>query len=198
MTLNELCSLFDEYEIVDTQIQVDREYYSSSEFIYSDGEVISNINNEGYIHITAAHRANYIMFIGINKRIYICIYKYTSKTEYKEISCKLDKLKKSIGETIENYEDIKKEIEESKHKHEDGFNELININEFTCQECNSNEKMVFTRSKTNPDALETKCNKCKTEYTFVPSKYYRISSKKIIYFKSDKSSRQININENKK
>lgn len=198
MTLDNLCSLFDEYEVVDTQIQIDSEYYSSSEVIYSDGEIISGINGEGYIHIKEVHNANYIMFVTIGKKLYICLYKYIPEVKYKEIIGKLNILKKSIGEIAENCEHIEKEMEEDRNRDKNEFDDLININEFKCQECDSNEKMIFSRSKTNPDALETKCNKCKTEYTFVPSKYYRMSSKKIIYFKSDLSSRQIDINENKK
>ena len=53
--------------------------------------------------------------------------------------------------------------------------------------------MVFTRSKSNPDVLEANCDKCQTEYTFVPSKYYKLASKRIVYFKSEKSSRLVEI-----
>ena len=185
MTLVDLCGLFDQYEIVDTQINIDRDFYSISEKIYTDGdELKTNVTQEAYIHITSVHNANYLMFIDRDHNIYICIYKYIPTTKYKEIVEQLHILR-SLSSTFNEYDSGECNICVN--------DDVIDINEFKCTECHSEEKLKYYRSKTNPEALQAKCDNCKTEYTFVPSKYYKLSSKRIVYFKSEKSSRLIDI-----
>lgn len=187
MNLTDLCSLCGQYEIVDTKSQLDKDYYSYSNIIYSDGHVKSHINSEGYIHITNVENADYIMFIGIDYSIYLGIYHRTPDTKYKEIIDNLNKLKKISSEILESKVDNDKDTLQN--------TDLVDINTFTCIQCGSNKPMKFTRNRNNnPDALHCKCDNCKSEYTLVPSKFYRISSKKIVYFKSDES-RNIQINE---
>lgn len=188
MTLTELCSLFDRYEIVETQTQIDRRYYATTETAYSDGKIESTVGNDAYIHINSVHNATYLMFVDIEHKIYLCVYKYIPNSKYKVIRQQLQILKNIINKlnNIDEYNDI-----DALDNHID--DDVIDINTFTCTECDSEERLVFNRSKTNPEAITTKCKTCKTEYVFVPSKYYKLSSKKITYFKSEKSSRQISI-----
>lgn len=192
MNLANLCRLFDQCEIVDTQIQIDKDYFATIENIYSDGNFKTNVTREGFIHITSVKDANYIMYIDRQYHICACIYKYTLETSYKEIIDRLNGLRDVLDKVKGSDDD---EITNSINNHID--DDVIDINLFICTECDCKEKMEFTRSKTNPDALISVCNMCKTEYTFVPSKYYKLSSKKNIYFKSEKSSRQIKISEPK-
>jgi hypothetical protein len=190
MTLTNLCSLFDQYEIVDTEISLDREYYASSEIIYSDGHIESNINSEGYIHITKVIDANYIMFLDQNEACFLCIYKYTPETKYKDVIDSMNKMKRLSAKISKEDDDIEQDIKSANNIIMD---DLVDINEFTCTECKSKDKMKFTRSKKDSDILTCKCQHCSTEYSFAPSKYYRLASKKVVFFKSDKSSRQIYI-----
>ena len=83
--LSNLCKTFDKYEIVEAQIEIDREYYSTTNNIYSDGEVKSNIDRNGFIHITSVHNASYIFFIDLDNKIYLCIYKYIQESKFIEI-----------------------------------------------------------------------------------------------------------------
>jgi hypothetical protein len=195
MTLENLCRLFDQYEIVDNQLQIDKDYFSAMENIYTDGESKTNISGEGYIHIAAVKKATYIIYADRKYNICLCIYKYTPETKYKQIIDRLNVLRDIIKDlntfTISDREEPIKNIN-------DEDLDLIDINTFTCIECNSKDKLSFNRSKDNPDVLETKCETCKTEYTFVPSKFYKLASKRTIYFKSEDTSRQINIKEPKK
>jgi DNA-directed RNA polymerase subunit M/transcription elongation factor TFIIS len=193
VTINNVCSLFDQFEIVDVQAGLNREYYASSEIVYSDGEVESNINSEGYIHITYVHNATYIIFIDRDDNCFLCIYKYASETKYKEIIDNMNRLKKLSGKIDDKEAKIQEDIDNISKTITD---DLIDINEFKCTECKSTDKMNFTRSTKESDVLMCKCNHCKTEYTFTPSKYYRLASKKIVYFKSNKSSRNISVSEN--
>lgn len=195
MTINELCSHFDKHEIVNTQLEIDRDYYAAMSAIYSDGEVNSHINREGHIHITSVHNASYIIFVDREYDTCLCVYKYIP-----EIMCKY------IIENLHTLQCIINKSDEYLANHTEPVNivndyindDVIDINIFTCVECGSKEKMAFFRSNTNPEALETKCNNCKAEYVFVPSKYYKMSSKRVIYFKSEESSRQIEIAEHSK
>ena len=189
MKFKQLEKYFDLFEVVDNHLDLDREFFSVSENLFSDCEIKSNVNREGYIHITSIQNATYIMLIDTEHNLYCCVFKYIPTTKFKEIIRNAGVLKR----IIENDYKINKD-----HL-EDGINvedDLVDINEFTCTECDCEDALIFTRSDTNLDALTSKCNKCHTEYTFVPSKYYRLSSKKVVFFKSEKSSRNINI-ENK-
>ena len=191
MTLVDLCSLFDKHEIVNTQEEIDREYFATLDTIFTDGEYKTNVDSDAYIHITSVKNATYLIFVDIKYKIYICVYKYIADTKYKHIIQRLQILKNTIAK-LGVFLD---------HNTEDAIDDyidddVIDINSFTCIECGSKDKMKFNRSKTNPEAIETKCSTCKAEFTFVPSKYYKLSSKRVIYFKSEKSSRQIEIKEN--
>jgi hypothetical protein len=190
MTINELCTHFDKHEIVNTQLEIDRDYYAVMDAIYSDGEIKSHITREGYIHITSVHDASYIIFVDRDYEICLCVYKYIP-----DIMCKyiMENLHAVQCVMNKSNDDPVCDAETSVNIY-DG---VIDINTFTCTECNSEDKMIFTRSKTNTEALESRCPHCKTEYTFVPSKYYKLSSKRVIYFKSEESSRQIEIAEPK-
>lgn len=190
MNLTELCSLFDRYEIVDTQAQIDREYYATLEDIYTDGDYKTNVTRDAYIHITSVQNASYLIFVDLESKIYLCIYKYVPETKYKLIKQKLRFLKTVLKEMNINNDYKDDKIEIIKECIDD---DVIDINIFTCTECNCEDKLIFYRSKTNPEALCTTCNNCKTEYTFVPSKYYKLSSKRVIYYKSEKSSRLVEI-----
>lgn len=188
MTLTDLCSNFDQYEIVEHQMQIDRSFYSISDIIYTDGELEKNINKTGYIHIRSVKNANYLMFIDMQHKLYLCIYQYIPKTKYKAILRGMHSLREVLTDHTSTAQvNINHHIED----------DVIDINLFKCTECNSENKLVFTRSKTNPEALETICKDCRTEYVFVPSKYYKLSSKKVIYFKSKESSRIVSIEDNK-
>lgn len=183
-TLEQLCGLFDKYEIVDTQMKIDREYYSSSDVIHTDGDIKTSVNYDGYITIESVVNATYLMFMDLEQKIYLCVYKYVPKTQYKHIKQELQILKNKIGVDDNIVSDININ------------DDVVDINTFRCVECDFNDKLIFKRSKSNPEALECKCKMCKTEYTFVPSKYYKLSSKRVIYFKSEESSRQIVITAN--
>ena len=206
-TLDDLCNLFDKYEVFDEVIQIDRSFYASTDAIYTDGKYKSNINKDGYIHITSIQNASYVIFIDIEHNTYLCIYKYIPQTKYKLIKQKLQFLKNKIKElhqhdqyiidhdhtAITNETTPTNIIEDDEIYDLNVDDDVIDINTFTCSECDSTDKFIFNRSKTNPDALETRCSKCKTEYVFMPSKYYKLESKRVIYFKSEVSSRQIDI-----
>lgn len=192
MTLNEVCACFDQYEIVDTQIEIDREYYAAMQITYSDGEVKSHITREGYIHITSVYNASYIIFVNREYETCLCVYKYIP-----DIMCKYIIENLHALQAVMNKSNINTYNENVIIDNDHILNDVIDINTFTCTECDSKEKMIFTRSKTNIEALESKCKYCKTEYVFVPSKYYKLSSKRVIYFKSEESSRQIEIAEPK-
>lgn len=190
MTLEKLCSKFDRAEVVNTQMQLDRVYYASTDTIYSDGNIKTSIRDDGYIRIDSVQDANFVIFVDLENKIYLCIYNYTPENKYKLILQKLRLLKNIINEL--NGTDLSENmVTETINNHID--NDVIDINIFTCTECGSEEKLEYNRSKTNPEALEAKCTKCQTEYTFVPSKYYKLSSKRIIYFKSQESSRDITV-----
>ena len=191
MNIIDLCELFDKYEIVKTQIEIDRSYYATVETIYSDGDVAYNITSNGYIHINSVQNASYLMFIDIEYKKYLCIYKYIPESMYKPIIQKLQILNETISKI--NVFDECDDTHSVDNNDQVINNDVIDINTFKCTECDYENKLIYTRSKTNPEALETKCDKCKTEYIFVPSKYYKLSSKKIIYFKSEDSSRQIDV-----
>lgn len=192
MNINELCVLFDRYEIVESKLDIDKEYYTIIDSIYTDGSVKTDINKDGYIHILSVHNASYLIFIDTEHKIYLRIYKHIDTAKFKYIKQKLQILKNKLAEFVkDNKIDIVVNIDNSINNHID--NDVIDINTFTCTECNNTNNMIFTRSKTNPEAIETRCDNCKTEYVFVPSKYYKLSSKKTIYFKSETSSRQIEI-----
>jgi hypothetical protein len=193
MTLENLCHLFDQYEIVDKQFQIDKDYFSAIENIYTDGKVKTNISAEGYIHINSVKDATYIIYADRKYNICLCIYKYIFETKYKEIIDKLNVIRDLVKD-MNSFTIIDKDDPTSINVDDD----VIDINTFLCIECDSKENLIFNRSKTNPDILETKCNVCKTEYTFTPSKYYKLASKRTIYFKSEKSSRQIEIKTSKK
>ena len=187
MTIYDLCSHFDRSEIVDTQLEIDRDHYASIDTIFTDGEYKTSIGDNGYLKISNVCNANYIMFIDLENKIYLCIYKYISVSKFKPILQRLQMLKNTINKlngspcNNDNVDIIDNLIDD----------DVIDINTFCCIECDSYSEFTFTRSKTNPDILQAKCDKCKTEYTFTPSKYYKIASKKCVYFKSEKSSRDI-------
>lgn len=185
MTIAELCNLFDRYEVVDTKMQLDREYYSNTNTIYSDGNIKTSIGKDAYVRVSV-YDANYVMFVDIENKIYLCVYRYIPTTKFKQIKQELQLLKNEINKLSDNNtNDITNCIND----------DVIDINAFKCTECKSDEKLIFYRSKDNSDILITKCNICKSEYTFVPSKYYKLASKRTVYFKSNKSSRDIEIKE---
>lgn len=185
MTLENLCALFDQAEVVDEKIDLSHDYYSFSENIYTDGKETHNINREGYIHITDVKDATYIAFVDRNHNTYLCIYRYAQETKYKEILDKYNILKSTVkGDKKSNSNNSNSII----------TSDLIDINSFRCTECDSDKDLTYKRSTTNPDILMAKCEKCKTEYTFTPSKYYKLASKRLIHPKSH-TSRTINIQE---
>ena len=190
MTLVDLCNFFDRSEIVDTQMDIDRDYYVSVDTIFTDGEYKTTIGTDGYLQITSVHDATYLMFVDIEHKIYLCIYKYIPESKYKHILQRLQLLKIAINKlngTNNDEDDIDNVIEDLID------DDVIDINNFACTECDNNHNFKFKRLKTNPEIICTKCNICYTEYTLTPSKYYKIASKKTINFKSEKSSRSIHI-----
>lgn len=186
MTVNEVCTYFDLHQIVDTQLEIDREYYSAmgESSIYTDGQIKTHVTREGFIHITSVKDATYLIFADRDYNTCLCVYKYIPDITCKYIMENLNLLKAKFTKQDEpNMDIINNRIDD----------DVIDINTFTCTECDSKEKMLFARSSTNCDILEAKCNICKAEYTFTPSKYYKLASKRVIYFKSEKSSRDIEI-----
>lgn len=191
MTVQEVCTYFDLSQIVDAQIEIDRDYYSAmgESSIYTDGEIKSHVTNEGYIHITSVQNATYIIFADREYHTCLCVYKYIPDITCKYIIENLHRLQYKINTTMVDNNIGNNDTNIDSHINDD----VIDINTFTCTECDSDEKMVFKRSGSNCDILEAKCKTCKTEYTFTPSKYYKMASKRVIYFKSEKSSREIDI-----
>ena len=185
MTLQEICSQFDIYEIVDTLAELeDRDYYTSYDKIFIDGAYDISPNKEGFIHIHNVKDASYIIIIDKYKKTYIRVYKYIAESKFKPTydACKL------LRDILNNEEYIEKKENNDILKTSD----IIDINNFRCTECGNNE-FIFFRSSRTVDALETKCSRCKTEYELMPSKYYKISSKRVIYFKSEDVSRDVDI-----
>ena len=191
MTVQEVCAYFDLSQIVDAQIEIDRDYYSAmgESSIYTDGEIKSHITSEGYIHITSVQNASYIIFADREYHTCLCVYKYIPDITCKYIIENLHRLQYKINTTMVDNNISNDDINIDSHIDDD----VIDINSFTCTECDSKDKMIFRRSGSNCDILEAKCKTCKTEYTFTPSKYYKMASKRVIYFKSEKSSRDVNI-----
>ena len=191
MTVNEVCAYFDRYEIVDTQIEIDREYYSAmgESSIYTDGEFKCNVNRDGYIHITSVQNASYIIFVDREYKTCLCIYKHIPDITCKYIIENLHLLQNKINTYM--IKDSNEEIPIIENHNIES--DIIDINAFTCTECDCKKKLNFIRSKDNIDVLKTKCDNCKTEYEFVPSKYYKLSSKRVVYFKSEETSRNITI-----
>lgn len=194
MTIDELCKLeFEQYEIVDSKVDIDKEYWSSSDMIFTDGEIKSNINREGYIHITSVKDANYVMFADRDNIPYICVYKYIYDNMFKEIIDKANILK----ERILKISGVETSAEDTKPD-DKPISDLVDINNFRCTECGYDGKFSYKRTESNIDALETKCPKCNAIFTFVPSKYYKLASKKVVFFKTDQSSRNIDLEEQQK
>lgn len=184
--IEKACLKSDTYDIVDAKYILDRKYLSISDHIFTDGELNYDVNEDGYITIKEVKNANYILFIDQNKEIHLGIYKFIPENKINEIMYEIDLLT-YLNIEKNNNEDT--EVTDQVNINDDA---IININKFLCTECYSNDKMVFTRSKSNPEILCTKCKNCLTEYNFVPSKYYKMSSKKIIY-KKENTSRFIEI-----
>lgn len=198
MTFDDVCLLFDECSVVEKQVQVDAEYLAASDIIYSDGVVHQNINKEGCIHITSIEgNPTYVMFLNPSGNIFICIYKYMQIQKFTEIVSNVDTLrektgvkhisqrhheKKQHGEEQKKSEDIKP-IEDDAPKpintHE-LKSQLVDINKFKCTQCGGTVKLSKER---DGDTIIAKCLACKTEFYMVPSKYYVISAKKIVYSK---------------
>ena len=193
MDINSLCSLFDRSEIVNTQVEIDnREYYASLDSIFTDGEYKTTVGSDAYIHISSVQNASYLIFVDIEYKIYLCVYKFLPTTKYKNIKQKLQILKNLISDLNTTSSTIAQVTASSNMEY--AKDDIVDINIFTCTECNSTAKLSYNRLDNNPDVLSTKCPICKTEYTFVPSKYYKLASKRIIYHKTEKTSRNININ----
>ena len=164
ITINDVCELFDLYEIVDAQMQIDRDYYASTDAIYTDGKYEYNVTRDAYIHITSVKNATFIMFLNMENEIYLCIYKYIPEEMFKIIKQKLQFLKNKISEIDYTTARISGNNESNDNNIIDDFidDSVIDINSFTCTECGSKEKLIFIRSKNNPEVLITKCNTCKT------------------------------------
>jgi ribosomal protein L37AE/L43A len=194
MTLTNLCTLFDSYNIVDKQTQVSNTFYASSEFIHSDGLVHSHIEKHGYIEITNVENAYYIMFVDQNGDLFLNIYKYTPETMYKEIIDNMNKIRAATGihrhvdtslsNDVYNDDDTSDDDGNGTAEKEDidlpasVRSKYVDLNTFTCPECK--EKISYHKIKDSDVVIGT-CKKCNTEYTLVPSKYYVLRAKKIIY-----------------
>ena len=137
MTLQEICSQFDIYEIVDTLAELeDRDYYTSYDKIFIDGAYDISPNKEGFIHIHNVKDASYIIIIDKYKKTYIRVYKYIAESKFKPIydACKL------LRDIINNEEYIEKKENNDILKTSD----IVDINNFRCTECGNNEFIFFT------------------------------------------------------
>jgi len=194
MILDNVCKLFDVYEVTDVKNNIGgREYLSLLESVYSDGSVEKSVGSDGYIHIKSVKDAEYILFVDVNHMFYLNIYKYTHEMKYKEIINNLNALKETYEALPgDNKPAINRDVCLATDK-DVNMAGLVDINAFKCQVCDSADMMDFKRVNGNPDALMCKCKVCHSEYTFVPSRYYRMSSKKIVYSKSNNLSRDVQI-----
>lgn len=160
--------------------------YSSSEKIYTDCEDMKyNITKEGYIHITKAENANYILYADKSDKINLSIYYLCDKSYGIKIAAESEILYNFINNKLTT--NINNAI-----KLDVNNDNIYNINTFTCSECDNNEPMKYEYRKGNGDALFCKCPNCKTEYSFVPSNLYKMASKKVIFSKSS-TSRNVDI-----
>lgn len=177
--LNNICKCFNKYIITNKITDINAEYIASTDKIYTDGNIKSNINKNGYIHITEVNgNPNYIAFINNNNETFIAIYRYAPDYLYTYILEVANHLTTSLSKIYnKNVNNKSLPID----------NKLININKFKCEICNSRKNITFKRSKIIRDGIICSCNKCKSEYTLVPSKYYVLSSKKHNFFKSSNS-----------
>jgi len=189
MTVTDICSLFDAHFIADKQEQLDDEYITSSMNIYTDGTYDYEINEKnGLIMLTNVHNANYLIFVTELGHLFLAIYKYTPESEFTNITTDLTKLKRQISNEPQNTLDdnnIKLDIGDIISKDD----QLININNFKCLDCNN--KLIFNKPSNNTDTIIAYCNNCAVEYALIPSKFYIIKAKKEIYVNS-KNARDLN------
>lgn len=182
-SLIKLCESFDHCFIAEKQIDMNRKFISSSDDIFTDASNYDHkIDNEGYIVISNIDGANYVVFLDKYKELYLAIYQYTPKSEYQDIINAGNRMREKhmIGKKQDKKEPEKtsetKKVNES-HDKEIDYSKLVDINKFTrCLSCNTE----LTRVKDNNSFVYT-CNKCKLEYTLVPSRYYVIKSRKQFY-----------------
>lgn len=192
MTLLNLCSLADSYYIAELKGELNQDYFSSSDLIYSDGTFDHHINKDGYIKITNLQGANYILFMDQSGNIFLSIYKYTSEPKYKEIIDNMNHIRDQTGmykhsESIFNNIaapkiNIPKDKVEVPREEDEVLklanDELVNINNLSCSVCGSTN-FVEPFELDHEGTIRCQCNQCRTIYELMPSKYYLVKSKTI-------------------
>ena len=165
MTLKDLRCLADQCYIAEYKAELNKKYIASSEDIFTDGTNTHYVDSEGYVIIKEVD-AEYIIFLDIDSKVYLGIYKYIQDSKFKEILDGINTLRHHIGSA---------QIKSTKSLPDDG---LIDVNNMTCTECGSVEFSNFSISTAGE--IECTCKKCRTKFKLIPSKYYIIKSKTII------------------
>ena len=172
MILQNVCDLFDSYYIADKREELNNNYIASSTEIHTDGTFKKDIDSDGFIHISdLSDDASYLIFTDQNNNLFISIYKYIFDGKFKEIINILNKIRTNSGKKRKNDNECKPSFDPLKN--------LIDINTFTCTECDSS--LVWKKPNNIADVIMATCKNCGTEYTFIPSKYYVMKSKKQVY-----------------
>lgn len=177
MKLENLCDLFDSHEIVDKKDALSKVYVASSSIIYSDGEFDQYVDKDGYVRITNITDAMYIMFLDIEGDLFISIYKYIPETHYKEVIDRMNKIRNQMGMQRHNniHSDFFVDLEKSSLLETD--NTLVDVNNLKCGECGNNMRKKFKKDKD----IVAICDTCNLKYLLIPSKYYVIKAKEILY-----------------
>ena len=190
MNLINLCAMADSYYIAEHKAEINQNYLSSSELIYTDGECEHHINRDGYIEISNITNANYIVFMDQAGNVFLSIYKYILDVKYKDVLDALNQLRAQTGmyKHNANYEVPKNNLDVNPNKIEPlreddeilklGPDELVNVNSMKCSICGSTDFIEPFKYDYNWN-IKCQCKKCNTIYTLIPSKYYLVKSKKL-------------------
>jgi len=178
MTFEELCSKFDSTLVVDNGKDLDKTYKSSSDKIYTDGEILDTvIDNNGNIVIKGLDNATYIAILDSNENIYLAVYEYISNPSIFEqiysAYCELKKYKDNL---------LKSETKSKKEPNVQDTNiktilpkDVYDISNFKCPLCKSVEQIIVEKDpKTNLVYIE--CRRCNVIFNMVPYTYYKLVS----------------------
>ena len=182
MNLLNVCAIADIYYIAENKLELDQEYLSSSELIYSDGTFSHHINKDGYIKIFDIYDANYLVFIDQNGNLFLAVYKFIADNKFKDIINAMNSIREQTG--MHKHD---KSANEDTNISPETINELVDINNMVCSVCGSTEfyePFVYNENKRD---INCQCKSCNTIYELAPSKYYVIKSKKIFIPNSDHS-----------
>lgn len=173
MNLSNVCAISDTYYIAENKLELNQEYLSSSELIYTDGNYNSHINKDGYIKIFDVYDANYLVFIDESGNLFLAVYKFIADIKFKDIINAINDIREQTGMHKHDKSANKKEDEVS-----ESIDELVDINNMTCDVCGS-EDFVEPFKYDKDRNITCQCKGCNTIYKLSPSKYYAIKSKTI-------------------